>query len=448
MTTEGQEKTLCSFASSGGAKGSITFEAFLERLGLEKENALHWKVQPSDINLPNPKDVDIPFSVTTLDTPKTAASLAAWFHKATPNETTLSHRLSQTFFPQYDEDFHGVTPMMVYELPGQFYAYTTEELFKKEVRFPIVRLDRVARMHGHSAHPEMKKKLMYIAPPESDLRSRAGISWGVHTDAVSRLIIVYNNGRPFPCLTKSLRICANFATAELKKDDTEASRLTALHQWQLGAYTVLLSRLCIRRPGKGSVLDPEYDKFLKNVRHYGYIIFGLRVDIWEMRVQIEQNLGQRRETNIQENFFIFPCRRLKALDLHLSSDVNDFLTWHRAIMHWGFTEYAQCYISQVHDILDSPSTPAEYVQSYHEAVCASSVSDDDITWATMKLPDATLDQIYLERCENSASTSRVESAPEDVPVDTIGTLPDTGHLPQDHPSKLSALRIQQSIQHL
>jgi hypothetical protein len=57
---------------------------------------------------------------------------------------------------------------------------------------------------------------------KSNLRSRADISWGVHIDTICSITKVYKNNRPFLYLTASLKICTNFTTVELKKDDVEA----------------------------------------------------------------------------------------------------------------------------------------------------------------------------------------------------------------------------------
>lgn len=127
------------------------------------------------------------------------------------------------------------------------------------------------------------------------------------------LLVRHDEAPLFPCLAKSLKTCANFATAVFKKEDSNALRTTARYQWVFEAYTVLLPRFCIaerksQSPSRFLATSPSQaveDGFLTDMRHHGYVILGLTVELWEMRVKVVHDLKERHENNSEKNHFTF-----------------------------------------------------------------------------------------------------------------------------------------------
>lgn len=68
------------------------------------------------------------------------------------------------------------------------------------------------------------------------------------------------------------------------------------------------------------------------MRCAGYVFLGLDVTIWDMRAK------KVEDSKNGDGSFVFPCRRLVRLDLDDDENGKPFLTWHPAIMLWGFSK--------------------------------------------------------------------------------------------------------------
>jgi hypothetical protein len=109
----------------------------------------------------------------------------------------------------------------------------------------------------------------------------------------------------------------------------------AKHQVAISSYVCLVERQ--RIPRIGETADYRDDDRL---RHYAYTICGTELDIWVTTPQ-----------RIQGGYTTYQVERLRQLELSLGANLQEFLSWHRAIVSWGVLEYARSYVEDIESFL-------------------------------------------------------------------------------------------------
>lgn len=106
------------------------------------------------------------------------------------------------------------------------------------------------------------------------------------------------------------------------------------------------------------------------LRHYGYIICGAEVEVWEMYVtrSIPTQEKNRRETCYTHACFHFPAQMLSILTLTTAVGVKHFCDWHAKIMNWGLEVCSLQYFEEVDYPLESKIPSDEWILTYEDAM--------------------------------------------------------------------------------
>lgn len=172
-----------------------------------------------------------------------------------------------------------------------------------------------------------------------------------------------------PCYDSSAQLCCVWLRVEYKIGEDKHSIITARHQWVIGAYLELLDRVRMYRPGKDAYLNDR--PALSNIRQYGYVICGRRVEIWEMTVDIPNGSSRQQDVNetmCEGDCFWFPFKLLVTFNLTIDEGVLNFSEWHKAIMTWGLNQYARDYVETVQALNSAGVKPKEWLLDHTAAI--------------------------------------------------------------------------------
>lgn len=174
-----------------------------------------------------------------------------------------------------------------------------------------------------------------------------------------------------PCHDPSAGIMCIWLRVEFKKNDDEPSRRAARHQWAVGAYISLQARLRLA-PIDSSTSYLQGHLSTDDIRHYGYVICGTKVEIWEMKVLTNgvTKAANRRQTiyDVGKTFFTFPACRITDCSLDKQFGVEKFCRWHSEIMYWGVEIYGRQYFNNVEHLMEHEPRPERWTLSHSEAI--------------------------------------------------------------------------------
>ena len=332
-------------ATSGGEKGSNRYGEVLGKLGIDFIREI---IKMQDLTRQfTGSDTPIPFSVDISDehARTMAGQIGDWYLRQKPNEATLCHEICTLLFPGAASSHPRGSPeepviARIFEFRGPFNTYDLGSLLNDDVPFPFVRLTPKERLSGPKFTRTLVKKLEHTTPAERDLHTRADLTFlvdlGYSHEFRQQILRYETDTEKFPGFFSSFMLGAPFLTVEFKRSNDDTIHKAALYQWAVGAYINLIERMRINRTEGLPYIQDE------NIRHYGYLICGLRVEIWVMTVERVFN-GNRRKSYLKDAFFLFPAECLLRLDLDHSEDLLNFCKWHQSILRWGIERYAKDY---------------------------------------------------------------------------------------------------------
>lgn len=370
-------------------RGSVTYGELLYQLGIDlnTQPSLPRTADPSNYeylqsyNQDHSKLNRINFVGEIAESDRIADELHGVYTDNSPNESSLQSLITQFLFPlrvglhktyNFRRASENIMMLMVSEAPSSFTDYNLAELVQGVTIFPFIRM--TCKEIWTRDRPKSAKTTAFydssFIPSSSDLRTRADIAIGIRDDALPPALRIIST--IIPGYDAKRRICAQWLHIEFKKDNTSDLMKTAVHQWAIEAYVILLGRVRINREG-----GYNDSSVLTNVRHYGYIIGGLTLELWEMSVETnrkpsskEKTLrrGKGRSSIFLDNYFTFPATRLSCFDLRISEDVSRFLRWHMAISDWGVNCYARNFVTDLMNLGHNDTPVDEYLLSYEDAV--------------------------------------------------------------------------------
>lgn len=249
------------------------------------------------------------------------------------------------------------------EYNSNFQSYDISELRTGLADIRHIRLSPKERLEGHTTADTPN-----LLPAETDLRGRCDMAFGIDESCSDSLLNKDINSY-LPCYNPSAGVCAIWLRAEFKKTNDQGLIKAARHQWAVGAFLELQYRVRLARDTtRSSYLSDSSST--KDLRHYGYVICGAYVEIWEMYVacSVSTQDRTRRETNYYEHYFRFPARKLAGLRLTSSKGIEQFCKWHAKIMDWGFNVYSRQYLDNVALLAESSLPLQDWVLSYEDAM--------------------------------------------------------------------------------
>ena len=368
-------------APSAGSRGTSDYENFLIKLSITLERCVQHLAGPDDHS---PLRVETGHRPVKKHVKRYEGKAAVKFAKAmkvfplsNPNESQLCHFLTMRIFyasislePQTDAQpqmaFDQKAIVQKTEHNNSFSDYSISEIISGLADIRHMRLSPKERLEVRSVADTPN-----LLPAAKDLHGRCDMAFGVNHMCLhlqSRHV-----GSDLPCYDPSAGVCCIWLRVELKKLFSTKYNKAALHQWAVGAYQDLSSRVRLAR-------DETLDSFLsdpesiKDLRQYGYIICGARVDIWEMCVTHHQGVEQnerrrkRRNTYYSESYHKFPTRKLVTLELDVSEQVTHFCQWHAKIMDWGFHVYSRRYLENVERLRLSKLPAEKWALSYEDGI--------------------------------------------------------------------------------
>ena len=364
-------------AESVGARGTAAFEAFLIKLlGHKLHSAAAYLTSsgPSehfDSRLQGKPPVEKYVTMhggemadlcaramgSCVSWPHTEADLAAfWVARILSSDVHMDLLTGKEQSSPFDQR----TIKRASEHRGPFQAYDISDLREGLADIRFIRLSPQERLDGRSA-----ANTPTVLPAEKDLRGRYDMVFGIHNSCLPLALI----DEDFPCHDRLGGIFSIWLRIEFKRDEDADLINTARHQWAVGAFLELQSRVRMIRDGQGkSYLLESSD--MAEFRQYGYVVCGAYVEVWEMCV-IYSRLKQakhRRETYLYEQCFQFPAKVLAKLRLDRPEGVTGFCDWHAKIMTWGFEIYSRQYLNTVRDLQKSKIAIEDWTLSYEEAI--------------------------------------------------------------------------------
>ena len=130
-----------------------------------------------------------------------------------------------------------------------------------------------------------------------------------------------------------------------------------------------MDRVRIYRPQDLPYLEDR--PAVSNIRQYGYVICGRRVEIWEMKVDVHEGSLKAQngdETMCGGTYFKFPSRLLDSFSLVEHQGITNFGQWHEKIMTWGLHKYARDYVKTVNALMQAKINPKEWLLGYATAI--------------------------------------------------------------------------------
>lgn len=379
--TEPKAKVAPTVANSVGARGSSGFKKFLIKLlGKELDENSELTHEGPDSHFGPEQEHPPVTKYVKIYSGKEAAKFANiiqhFILPAKHSESELGDFFNRYIFTSTLDDEPLVLPVQKMgfdqkalkqktEYTSRFQNYSILELRRGVADIRHIRLSPEERYEGRSTMTTPN-----LLPAETDLRGRCDMAFGMDERCLD-FLSEGNVGTPVPCHDPAAGVCAIFGRAELKKSDDSSSVEAARHQWAVGAYQELLSRVRLVN-GKNDNSYRPVSCSTHDLRHYGYIICAAHVEIWEMRVtssrSTQTDITTRRDTFYGENHLSFPAVRLASLQLCAPKAVEQFCQWHAKIMNWGFNVYSRQYVNNIEDLRRSRRPVQDWTLSYEEAV--------------------------------------------------------------------------------
>lgn len=344
---EDEFSTLPSIVKPSGTKGIHSYEQTLYLLGITIDTTLS---HAPEVDGPEPTGY-----ISDFDPYLLAKSLEEWFRNTKPNKATLLHKLCQFLFPERPtSDLKDFKMHMIFEFTGPFKSHNLQDLLRREenLKYPFVK-----RPVGRAGMPALLQ-----TSAESDISSRSDFvfacDWKELGDPVMERARAFQANFKLPGLSLASRSCAPALVGEVKISDSPASLCEARHQWASLAYLNLLERVTIIRP------KPYADD--ANICQFGYLICGLTVEVWKMR--IHKVTGMRRNSTLYPDHFTFPINCVRVFDVNTQSGVRRFMALHKRILKWARLVYAKEYIIDVQAIASEKQDMQDWFSTWREAV--------------------------------------------------------------------------------
>ena len=335
-------------ASTGGLKNSISYAHSLYLLGIQdlKKSGIIPSV-PEECNL----DTEVSKLVTAAsDLPSLSTYMKKWFLRFKPNDALLTVFLCRCLFlPEVDTSSEEKVTLL-FEFPGPFKSHNLHELVRGEqaIKFPLVKRD-----------PFRKAWDTLQTPAEVDLRSRSDFVFAASTEVYVKLIQTLTDSFSIPGVSDNSYYCAVAIVAEVKATSSARSFTAAKSQWSSLAYLQIMERISIRREA-----DYVGDE---NICQYGYLICGLKIQVWKMGLQV--NITDRRKSEILPKYFTFPVQLVGAYILENQTGLEGFIDLHKKLLRWWLGKYVPSYVKDLTDnAVVHPFEPGEWRITWQEAV--------------------------------------------------------------------------------
>ena len=333
---------ITSIAKSGGHKYSTSFQDILYQLGITSED--NNGIIPSEH-----EHTELPeYFPEPNNLPLLSRYITSWFRKFDPNEASLVHFLRECLFALKVSTSGDNSFTILHEFSGLFKSHDLKKLLKgnEEIRFPFVKyLDN------------QPKSNILQTPTEEDLRSRADFVFAASTSLISKKVLIKMNlATNAPCLSSNSPTCGVAIVAEVKVNLLPTSYAAAKNQWSLLAYLQIMEQTSISRE-KSYVGD-------KNICQYGYLICGLNIAIWKMR--LKWNRGENLPSEALDSYFTFPIQMVGVYDLKVQEELELFIDNHKKIFRWWISGYLPSYIKDITNAVAKHNEPDLWRTSWRE----------------------------------------------------------------------------------
>lgn len=384
--TKGTPNAPPTVAASVGARGTKDFEDFLTKLlGDELQTVIKYADHSSSAHFQNQGAAQVTGKYTPVFSAAQAEKFAQGLRnllKTKPSESDLASHFIEKFFSsekRFDAvvrdnkkmslDQRAILRKTEYKTP--FKGYDASEVRAGITAIRYICLAPSERLRGHTTTDTPS-----LLPAETDIRGRCDMVFGISEMCLKNMT---GSAAAFvPCHDSSAGICCIWLRVEFKKTVDPHSVKAATHQWAVGAYISLQARLRLapKDPSKSYLLA---SLSTSDFRQYGYILCESTVEIWEMRVQLNEPKqgNNRRETFYcaGTRFFTFPARKLTVCELVDQTGVENFCKWHSKIMHWGFEVYSRQYFDNVEHLMLHELHAEKWTLSHLEATGRDLPSD-------------------------------------------------------------------------
>ncbi len=243
--------------------------------------------------------------------------ITSCFQKFNPNKASLVYFLRECLFllKVFTSDENSYT--ILHKFSSPFKSHDLKELSKgnEGIRFPFVK------------YLGNQPKLNILQTPvEEDLRLRADFVFAASTSLISKKVMFKMNfAINVPCLSSNFPTCGVAIVAEVKVNSLQTSFADAKNQWSLLAYLQIMEQTSICRE-KSYVGD-------ENICQYGYLICGLKITIWKMRLR--WNRGKNLPSEVLDNYFTFPTQMVGGYDLRVQEQLELFINNHKKFFDGG-----------------------------------------------------------------------------------------------------------------
>ncbi|MCJ1345292.1 hypothetical protein MMC31_003498 [Peltigera leucophlebia] len=360
-------KDLSLVATTGGLKNSTSYAHSLHLLGIQDLEEVG--IFPS---VPDPtEECNLDTESKLVTAPSDLSSLSTymekWFLEVNPNEATLVVFLyTCLFLPKMDPSSVGKATI-IFEFSGPFKSHNLHELVRGEqaIKFPLVKRDLFKKASN-----------TLQTPAEVDLRSRSDFVFAALAEFYVQSIRKLTDSFSIPGISDNSYYCAVAIVAEVKATSSPRSFTAAKSQWSSLAYLQILERISIRR--EANYVGDE------NICQYGYLLCGLRIQVWKMGLQL--TITDRRKSEILPKYFTFPVQLVGMYDLKFQRGLEEFIDLHKKLLRWWLGKYVPSYVKDLTDNeIVHPFAPAKWRISWQEAVAKCSpgenlqIEDFDIT---------------------------------------------------------------------
>ena len=405
-TSKSEPKIAPTVAESSGARGSAGYESFLDKLGVTLDyNAKYTSAADGPNqhfkNRQGMSPVTRYATTYSRDEATKRAAHMSYYTSTKHSEADLCDYYKENIFPSGPElDFQP--PPLGKSMPldqnaivrraeynSSFHGWDISQLMRGMANIRHIRVSQKQRSEGHSTADTPN-----LLPAPTDLRGRCDVAFGIDEKCLE-FTAQGDNRISISCYDSSAGVASIWGRAEFKKKYDAALVRATTHQWAAGAFLELQARVRLARSkDSGHYLKEETSP--KEIRHFGYIICGAEVEVWEMCVTCRKltSEGGRRETFHQTHHFLFPAKKLASLNLIQPKGLELFCEWHTRIMTWGLNVYSRHYVDNINELFRSGRSPEDWTLPYEEAV-------------GRKFPEEELTNGKLQRCAISSSCERV-----------------------------------------
>jgi hypothetical protein len=366
-------------ADKPSIRGSNAYDKVLYRLGIDVNHVAKATSSPKTVYETENRVIDESLAFPHLSNEEEAADVATQLkhlHRAnesTRRDHTIRFLLPLARVPDPDSKHRILRPLLVSENAGALSTFERVGPIEKRHYYYVRHADGKPLTVADIRSVDETNR-----PFEGELRFRSDhhmMAWSTVIKFSLRAAMLH---LPGVCM-KGLG-CAPFLSIEHKPDSDDALTQEAFHQAASSSYRCLVERQRLTRdPDRhGPYVDDD------NMRHYAYLICGLRLTIYvttvfrggEGKLDNATTRGmQRRRQPLQYTGYHMQC--LAVLNLGVASDLLLFRDWHRAIVSWGLDVYVNAYEADLEHTLGATGRPSalELFRSVLKVTCPESLVD-------------------------------------------------------------------------